>query len=93
MLNIWLMEILTNNLKGTQSFKSKYNYYFRSTSCQNYLLPKGRGSSLFAVVSAVIYCYFSLLLAHLHWLVVVATQEIPYFSEEPVAVATGGGYP
>lgn len=32
-------------------------------------------------------------LAHLHWLVAVATQETPYFSEEPVAVATGGGYP
>lgn len=32
-------------------------------------------------------------LAHLHWLVAVAIQETAYFSEEPVAVATGGGYP
>lgn len=35
----------------------------------------------------------TLSLAHLHWLVAVATQETLYFSEEPVAVATGGGYP
>lgn len=32
-------------------------------------------------------------LTHLHWLVAVATPETPCFSEEPVAVATGGGYP
>lgn len=31
-------------------------------------------------------------LAHLHWLVAVATQVTPYFSEEPVAAAIGGGY-
>ena len=51
----------------------------------------------FILYTLFLLVFFSLLteshFAHLHWLVAVATQETPYFSEEPVAVATGGGYP